>query len=116
MKPSPAIFFSFLLLSASGLFAASAVSGAVNVADSLCQIYNDMQGLLPPLAMLLVVLAAVIYAAGQVGSAEFRANSGKWATALIVGAVLSLVLILILPGILQLFNSNANCTIAVFVP
>ncbi len=93
--------------------ASSTISGISQLNAGFSSIACSLFGLLPPLAMVLVILAAVIYAAGQVGGAEFRANAGRWATALIVGAVLALVLVLLLPGILnalspsETFNAGA---------
>ena len=89
-----------------GSFAASALTSLTSLTTGFQNIYCTLMGILPPLAMVLVILAAVIYAAGQVGGAEFRANAGRWATALIVGAVLALVLVLLLPGILGAIDSG----------
>ncbi len=87
------------LMSVSFATSAIATIGSLNTAfgSIACTLFT----ILPPIAMVLVIMAAVIYAAGQVGGAEFRANASKWATALIVGAVLALVLVLLLPGILN---------------
>jgi hypothetical protein len=54
-------------------------------------------GLLPPISMLLVLAAAVTFAAGQIFGAETRARATGWATAMIVGAVLGFILAAILP-------------------
>ena len=94
-------------------FAAAPLSSATSLTNSFEQIYCTLSGVLPPIAMVLVIMAAVIYAAGQVGGAEFRANAAKWATALIVGAVLALVLILLLPGILGALDTTAGHSYAI---
>ncbi len=88
---------------------ASTLSGLASLNSGFASTACSLFQLLPPLAMVLVILAAVIYAAGQVGGSEFRANAGRWATALIVGAVLALVLVLLLPSILgALTPTSAN--------
>ena len=84
-----------------------------SLSQGFANIYCSLMGILPPLAMVLVILAAVIYAAGQVGGAEFRANASRWATALIVGAVLALVLVLLLPGILGALDATHAAKYAV---
>ena len=82
-------------------YSASAISNMLKLRTAFETIYCSLLSILPPVGMVLVILAAVIYAAGQVGGAEFRTSAGRWATALIVGAVLSLVLILLLPVVLS---------------
>ena len=84
-----------------------------SISQGFANIYCSLMGVLPPLAMVLVILAAVIYAAGQVGGAEFRANAGRWATALIVGAVLALVLVLLLPGILGAIDASHSASYSI---
>ena len=42
--------------------------------------------------MLLVVVAAVVYAVGQVGTSEMRAKAQSWATWALVGAVMAFVI------------------------
>ena len=78
--------------------------GALQRARSL--VLSVLCAFLLLIGMVAVVLAAVIYAAGQVGGTEFRASAGRWATALLVGAVLSLILILLLPLILAAFDPD----------
>ena len=85
--------------------AATALSATAKLRTAFESIYCSLLSLLPPIGMVVVVLAAVIYAAGQIGGAEFRASATKWATALIVGAVLSLVIILLIPSILGAIDS-----------
>ncbi len=87
-------------------WAATAISGILKLRTAFETIYCSFLSILPPIGMVAVVLAAVIYAAGQVGGTEFRASAGRWATALLVGAVLSLILILLLPLILAAFDPD----------
>ncbi len=86
--------------------AATAISNMLKLRTAFETIYCSFLSILPPIGMVLVILAAVIYAAGQVGGAEFRTNAGRWATALIVGAVLSLIIILLVPVILSALDPD----------
>ncbi|MDD5023397.1 MAG: hypothetical protein PHU63_04475, partial [Candidatus ainarchaeum sp.] len=47
--------------------------------------------------LILVVLAAIIYAAGQVLGAETRARANVWATSMFVGAVIGGLIYLVVP-------------------
>ncbi len=86
-------------------YAVTPLSATEKLRTAFETIYCSLLSLLPPIGMVVVVLAAVIYAAGQIGGAEFRASATKWATALIVGAVLSLVIILLIPNVLGAFDA-----------
>lgn len=52
--------------------------------------------------LLLVVLAAVVYAVGQVMGAETRARASVWATAMFVGAIMGALLYIILPYVFDI--------------
>jgi len=51
--------------------------------------------------MLMLVIAAVIYAAGQMMGAETRARANVWATAALVGALIGVLIIAIAPPVLN---------------
>ena len=52
--------------------------------------------------MLMILLAAVIYAAGQIMGAETRARASVWATAMFTGAIFAAVIFLIVPWVIGL--------------
>ncbi|MEM3362544.1 MAG: hypothetical protein QXV83_03790 [Candidatus Anstonellaceae archaeon] len=94
------IFFLFLCLSIS--FAA-----LPDLSTQIKSFCADIYSLLPPISMLLVIAAAVTYAAGQLASAEMRARATGWATAMIVGALFGFVLVSLIPPIIStLYNAN----------
>ena len=68
--------------------------------NSLRQLCVDIQSLIPPLALLLMMSAGVIYAAGQVGGAEMRAKSSAWATSCVTGAIIGILISIMAPQIL----------------
>jgi len=70
---------------------------------SLC---TTSQMLLGVVVMVLIVLAGVIYAAGQVLGAETRARAAVWATAMLTGAVIGGVIYLVAPVVLHVMIPN----------
>jgi hypothetical protein len=77
------------------------ISGALGaVRTLLCTI-------LPIIIMLAIVIAALLYAVGQLGSAESRAKFHGWATNIVIGAITSLIVLLVVPFFLgMLFGSG----------
>ena len=86
-----------LVQGATGL---SAVSGALY---DLC---TGVKQLLPIAAMLMIVLAGVIYAGGQMMGAETRARANVWATACLTGAVIGLIIVVVAPTALSALNDG----------
>jgi Na+-driven multidrug efflux pump len=61
--------------------------------------------------MVLVVLAGATYAIGQILGAETRARAAVWATAMLTGAVIGIVIYIIMPPLLKiLLPTNAGGT------
>ncbi len=56
--------------------------------------------------LLLTVLAALVYAVGQVLGAETRARASVWATAMFVGAIIGALIYLIVPWLLSLLMTG----------
>jgi hypothetical protein len=55
------------------------------------------------------IMAGGVYAIGQVLGAETRARASVWATAMITGAVIGLVIYLVLPGLISwLYKGSAG--------
>ncbi len=78
-------------------------SGLGGVSIAMNKICAQLMGLLPPLSMLLVVLAAIFYASGKlVPNPEFAGRASGLAAAAVAAAVICLVLVLLLPGVLAL--------------
>jgi hypothetical protein len=67
-----------------------------------CDIYK----LLIPIGFLLVVAAAVIYAAGQIGNAEMRGKSQGWAVWALVGAIIAFVIAMLGPSLIAAMYST----------
>lgn len=78
--------------------------------SSLCA---ALTSLLPIVGMLMILVAAVVYATGQVMGAETRARGNVWATACIGGALMAFLIVAVAPPVLQaLFPGGAiSCTV-----
>ncbi|MEM3364505.1 MAG: TrbC/VirB2 family protein [Candidatus Micrarchaeia archaeon] len=97
-----------------GYFALIALLLAINVAfaqtntalsTQLENIKNSLKTILPIVAIVMIVLAGVVYAAGQVMGAEMRSRASVWATSLLVGAIIGLILAASAEAIVGLFSS-----------
>ena len=73
---------------------------ATTIAEGICQLYSTVQIVLGAVIFVLIVLAAVVYAAGQVMGAETRARASVWATSMIVGAVIGIIIYVLVPAII----------------
>ena len=86
-------------------FVASSQSTITNAMMSLC---NTARTFLSVGAMLLIVLAAAVYAIGQILGAETRARASVWATAMITGAIIGIVIYLVVPALIGTMMSGAT--------
>jgi hypothetical protein len=96
-----------LLIASAAILHAAGTDDLLLALSGLCQ---GISGLLPVAAMLMTVVAAVIYAAGQMMGAETRARANVWATASITGAMIGVLIAAIGPPVLQtVYGSSINC-------
>jgi hypothetical protein len=97
-----------LLLCLSNILMATSISTALK---SLC---SNAKGMLAVGVMLMIILAAVTYAVGQLLGAETRARATVWATAMMTGAIFGALIYVLVPYILNIidsadFSSTASC-------
>jgi len=92
---------------ASAVFATSVLQGVQNSMSDLC---TGLKTMLPVAAMLMIILAGVIYAAGQMMGAETRARANVWATACLTGALIAILIVVIAPAVLGSINGGATLT------
>ena len=100
MKKLGMIAFAVLLVSAFA-FAQVGTGPLSMVNTAMLQLCQSVRQLLPIAAMLMIVVAGVIYAAGQMMGAETRARANVWATAALVGAIIAILIVVITPPVLQ---------------
>jgi len=86
------------------LSAASGLTALKSALDSLC---SGLSSMLPVAAMLMTMLAAVIYAAGQMMGAETRARANVWATAALTGAMMAILIAVVAPSVMGMVYGGA---------
>ena len=97
------IAFSILLLVAA-LF--SATSMLYSVQNAVSQLCVSLKSMVPVVAMMMLVLAGVIYAAGQILGAETRARANVWATACLTGALIAILIVVVAQPVLQMIYAD----------
>ncbi len=80
--------------------------GAIGCAAG-CMCYQLMQ-VLPVVSMLMIIGAGVVYAAGQMMGAETRARANTWATAMLIGAVIGILIVVVAPNVLGILYPSAS--------
>ena len=68
---------------------------------SICEIVKLVKNIMGAVMLILIVMAAIIYAAGQVLGAETRARANVWATSMFVGAIVGGLIYILLPVFLN---------------
>jgi uncharacterized membrane protein len=103
--------FVLAVLGASAI-AVAASSPLSNVSTAIQDLCGGLTSLLPVAAMLMIVIAGVIYAAGQVMGAETRARANVWATAALTGALIAVLIYAIAPSVLAtIYGADSfSCT------
>jgi len=115
MKYLNILVISMTLLGLFGTMAAPTDPSAIT--NSMYCFYKTLQGALAVGMMLLVVLAAIVYAVGQMLGAETRARASVWATAMFVGALIGALIYIIMPYILTaLFSGDSAMVDAIKDP
>ena len=90
---------------ASAVFAVSGLTAVGSAVNELCV---GLKSILPVAAMLMIILAGVIYAAGQMMGAETRARANVWATAALTGALIAILIAVVAPSVLQTIYNNGG--------
>ena len=99
-----------LLFSIGGTNAPTGTTGLTNLKSALTSLCSGLTSMLPVAAMLMTLLAAVIYASGQVMGAETRARANVWATAALTGAMMSVLITVISPSVLgAVYGGSITC-------
>ena len=98
--------FSLLIVSFSFAQTATSVTALSGALSNLCK---DVKGMLGIAMLLMIVVAALIYAAGQIMGAETRARATVWATAMFTGAIIAAVIYIVVPSVLKGLGFSASC-------
>lgn len=88
-------------------------TGITSALQQLCLMSQQFLGLV---AMVLIVLAGAIYAIGQILGAETRARAAVWATAMLTGAVIGIIIYLITPYLVSVLLSGSGISVSATSP
>ena len=100
-------FITFLVL-VNLLTLISAAGESTTIKSAMCSIVRLVRSVMGAVMMVLILLAAIIYAAGQVMGAETRARANVWATSMFVGAIVGALIYLVVPLFLSFFIPNTT--------
>jgi drug/metabolite transporter (DMT)-like permease len=78
-------------------------SGPGELMNNICY---SMRAMMPVVSLTLLVVAGLVYAIGKVLGQEFRSKTESWATTIVIGAVLGLVLAVSAPFIIQTLTES----------
>ena len=88
----------------------SAIEGVDALRAALSSLCSGLTSMLPVAGMLMTLLAAVIYASGQMMGAETRARANVWATAAVTGAMMAVLIAVVAPSVIGLvYGSTVSC-------
>jgi hypothetical protein len=102
-------------LSAGIAFAATSAGGIGGISDAAHTLYCALIQVLPIVSMLMIIAGGCTYAAGQIMGAETRARASQWATAMLIGAVIGILIVTVAPTVLDAMYggpgkiSNVTC-------
>ena len=97
------------------LLASAHATGVGNATEAVFRLCSASKALLPPVSMLMIVVAAIIYSAGQVMGAETGARANVWATAALTGALIGILIYAIAPSVLGIiYGGSVSCD--TFIP
>jgi hypothetical protein len=84
--------------------ATDTTTGATGLQTALSSLCETARSLLAVGAMLMIILAAAVYAVGQILGAETRARASVWATAMLTGAVIGIIIYIVVPWIIGMIS------------
>ena len=96
------------------MFASLVFAQMSNIRSGVCVLWDFISTIIPIIVMLMLVGAGAVYAGGQMMGDETRARANVWATAMLTGALIGVLITVIAPSILTTmygeteFNSAIN--------
>ncbi len=94
----------FILSLSSLFFAADPGQNFRNALGGLCK---SALSVLAIGSIVLIVMAAIVYAIGQMLGAETRARSTVWATAMFTGAIIAAIIFVVVPWLISVIMTGA---------
>jgi len=96
----------FILSAALLLNVLAAATMLTSVQEAVSEMCISLKSLLPVVAMTMLILGGVIYAAGQMMGAETRARGNVWATACLTGALIAILIVIVAQPVLQMIYGD----------
>mgnify|MGYP001252288652 CR=1 FL=1 len=91
-------------------FLGNVFGATTGLSASLNSIKTQINTIIPVVAVMMIVLAGLIYGIGQVMGAEVRGKAAVWAQALLIGAILGLLIAALADPLVGLFSGAALVT------
>ncbi len=82
---------------------AVATTPTLNISEQFSQLCSQIKTVVPIVAFSMLLLGGIIYAAGQIMGAETRARANVWATAMLTGGIIGLLIAASAPYIIWFF-------------
>ena len=92
-----------LVLAMSVAVFADATTVSSGISKQLCQLKQLILGIIPTIALIMFLLAGLVYAAGQTFGAEMKAKAQGWAMSLLVGGIVGIIIAVIAPLLVDTF-------------
>ena len=87
------------------LFSSTVVFAQFNASERFfnvfCDLFEFLKSILPIAVLVVIILAGVVFALGQVLGAETRARANVWATNMIIMTIIGVIVVLIVPWLLD---------------
>jgi uncharacterized membrane protein len=93
------------------VFFGNVFGATTGLGSSLSNIKMQIEAIIPVVALMMIVLAGLIYGIGQVMGAEMRGRAAVWAQALLIGAILGLLIAAMAQPLVDLFSGAALITL-----
>ncbi len=95
-----AVFIALMMFS--GIAVAS--TPGINISAQFSGLCSAIKNTVPIVAFTMLLIAAIVYASGQVMGAETRARANVWATAMVTGGIIGLLIASAAPYIIFFFG------------
>lgn len=84
------------------------------IGETINNLCVQTRGVMPLVAFTLIVLGGLIYAAGQVLGAEMRSRTNVWATTMVIGAIIGLIISASAPAIISIVASALDYDLSTY--
>jgi len=109
MKIKLAFALGVILLLGGVVFGSGSTNtGFESVKSLLTSVCSGIKTLLPPISLLMFLGSGVVYAGGQFVGAETRARANVWATNMLIGAIIGLMIAAVVPTAIDVLYGGVS--------